>query len=164
MSQTTLWQLLSGEKKEKIETDIHQAEKIELSQPSIEKNEYGKTIPADIKIDETVSKIIVLMEEEQLYQEPEFSLQQLSNKLQTPSYLISQAINTGMKKNFYEFINGYRVEKAKRLLVDAENRNYTILSIGFEAGFNSKTTFNTVFKKFTGFTPTEYRDKTRLKS
>ena len=64
-----------------------------------------------------------------------------------------------MKKNFYDLINGYRVEEAKRLLLDSKNMNYTILSVGFEAGFNSKTTFNTVFKKFTGLAPTDYRDK-----
>jgi AraC-like DNA-binding protein len=68
-----------------------------------------------------------------------------------------------LKKSFYDVINSYRVEEAKRLLLDEKNRNYTILSVGFEAGFNSKTTFNTVFKKFTGVTPTEYRDnKTRV--
>jgi AraC-like DNA-binding protein len=62
-------------------------------------------------------------------------------------------------ENFYDLVNGYRVEEAKRLLLDSKSINYTILSVGFEAGFNSKTTFNTVFKKFTGFTPTEFRDK-----
>jgi len=68
-----------------------------------------------------------------------------------------------LKKSFYDVINSYRVEEAKRLLLDEKNRNYTILSVGFEAGFNSKTTFNPVFKKFTGVTPTEYRDnKTRV--
>jgi len=51
------------------------------------------------------------------------------------------------------------VQEAKRLLLDSKNKNFTILSVGFEAGFNSKTTFNTVFKKFTGLTPTEYREK-----
>jgi AraC-like DNA-binding protein len=64
-----------------------------------------------------------------------------------------------MKKNFYDLVNGYRVEEAKRLLLDPKNTNYTILSVGFEAGFNSKTTFNTVFKKFTGLTPTDFRKK-----
>jgi AraC-like DNA-binding protein len=68
-----------------------------------------------------------------------------------------------MKKNFYDLINGYRVEEAKRLLLDTKNRNYTILSVGFEAGFNSKTTFNTVFKKFTGHTPTDFRETHRTK-
>ena len=63
-----------------------------------------------------------------------------------------------MNKNFYDLINGYGIEEAKRLLLNPRNRNYTILSIGFEAGFNSKTTFNPVFKKFTGLTPTEFRN------
>ena len=71
---------------------------------------------------------------------------------------MSLAINEGLKKNFYDLVNGYRVEEAKRLLVDPNSNNYTVLSIGFEAGFNSKTTFNTVFKKFTGLTPTAYRE------
>ena len=79
-----------------------------------------------------------------------------------PTYLVSQAINEGLKRNFYDLINGYRVEEAKQLLVDSKNMNFTILSIGFEAGFNSKTTFNTVFKKFTGSTPTEYREKMKI--
>jgi YesN/AraC family two-component response regulator len=99
------------------------------------------------------------MEKEKLYQETELTLQQLAGKLQVPTYQVSQALNEGMKKNFYELVNGYRVEEAKKLLLDSQNRNYTILSVGFEAGFNSKTTFNTVFKKFTGLTPTEFKNR-----
>ena len=99
------------------------------------------------------------MEEGKLYQETELTLQGLADKLQFPSYQVSQAINDGMNKSFYDLINSYRIEEAKRLLMDPKNRNFTILSLGFEAGFNSKTTFNTVFKKFTGLTPTDYRDQ-----
>ena len=99
------------------------------------------------------------MEEEKLYQEAELTLQQVANKLQVPAYQVSQALNEGMMKSFYDVVNNYRVEDAKRLLLDEKSRNHTILSIGFEAGFNSKTTFNTVFKKFTGLTPSEYREK-----
>jgi len=104
-------------------------------------------------------KITELMENDKLYQEPELTLQQLADKVQHPAYQVSQTINDRMKKSFYDLVNGYRVEEAKRLLLNPQNRNFTILSVGFEAGFNSKTTFNTVFKKFTGLTPTEYRDK-----
>ena len=127
------------------------------------------------------------MDREKLYQEPELTLQDLSTKLEFPPHQVSQAINEGMKKNFYDLVNGYRVEEAKRLLLHPKNRNYTILSVyrveeakrllldpkssnytilsvGFEAGFNSKTTFNTVFKKFTGLTPTEFRDKQKAQS
>ena len=101
------------------------------------------------------------MEKEKLYTETELTLKQLADKLQYPTYQVSQAINEGLGKNFYDLINSHRVEEAKRLLADPKNQNYTILSVGFEAGFNSKTTFNTVFKKFTGVTPTEYRDQKR---
>ena len=111
------------------------------------------------KIEEIVSKIKTVMEEEKLYQEPELTLQTIADKLQFPTYQVSQAINDGMNKSFYELVNGYRVNEAKLLLLHPKNRNYTILSVGFEAGFNSKTTFNTVFKKFTGLTPTEFREQ-----
>ena len=99
------------------------------------------------------------MQNKKLYQESELSLQTLAQKLGFPSYQVSQAINEGMKQNFYDLINTYRVEEAKRLLLDPNNKNYTILSIAFDAGFNSKTTFNTVFKKFTGLTPTDFRSR-----
>ena len=102
-------------------------------------------------------KIIALLEAERLYQEPDLTLQQLAGRLQSSVHHLSQAINDGLGKNFYDLVNGYRVAEAKRLLLDPKNTNFTILSVGFEAGFNSKTTFNTVFKKFTGQTPTEYR-------
>jgi AraC-like DNA-binding protein len=111
------------------------------------------------KLDEIVQKIKTVMEEEKLYQEPELTLQHIADKLQFPTYQVSQAINDGLRKSFYDLINGYRVDEAKLLLLNPKNRNYTILSVGFEAGFNSKTTFNTVFKKFTGLTPTEYREQ-----
>ena len=63
---------------------------------------------------------------------------------------------------FLVFSNGYRVEEAKRLLTDPKFENYSVLSVGFEAGFNSKTTFNTVFKKLTGLTPREYKEEERM--
>ena len=99
------------------------------------------------------------MQNEKLYRETELTIQNLADRIEFPSYRVSQAINEGIKKNFYDLVNSYRVEEAKRLLLDSKNKNYTILSIGFEAGFNSKTTFNTVFKKFTGLTPTDFRER-----
>lgn len=63
----------------------------------------------------------------------------------------------GFERNFYQLINGYRVEESKRLLVNEQLLHLNILAIGFEAGFNSKTTFNTTFKNQTGMSPLEYR-------
>jgi AraC-like DNA-binding protein len=159
ITQTTLWQMQTDKNKEKIEKEIIEAEKIESSLKQEKESQPVAKSLAEAKMSEILSRIILLMERDKLYTEPELTLQALSDKLEVPSYQTSQAINEGMKKNFYDLVNGYRVEEAKRLLIDPKSKNYTILSIGFEAGFNSKTTFNTVFKRFTGFTPTEFRNK-----
>jgi AraC-like DNA-binding protein len=157
--QPTIWQIQPSLPKEIVEEEMHEAEEVEIQATSSEKIKTPKTGLNEDKIDEIVQRIITLMDKEKLYQESELTLQQLAGKLQQPTYLVSQAINEGTKRNFYELINGYRVEEAKRLLLDPKSRNYTILSVAFEAGFNSKTTFNTVFKKFTGLTPTDFREK-----
>lgn len=159
ITQSTLWRSKEGLEKEVLEEEMHDAEEIELHKTDGYKSKLVKPAPNKEKTQEIVTKTLLLMEEEKIYREAELTLQELSNKLQIPSYLVSQAINEGMKKNFYDLINSYRVEEAKRLLLDPKNRNYTILSVGLDAGFNSKTTFNTVFKKFTGYTPTDFRDR-----
>jgi AraC-like DNA-binding protein len=156
--QPAIWQVQPGMNKEKVEEEMRQAEKIKLIKSKEEQAPLKKTI-MDAKIEKLVTRIISLIEQDKIYTEPELNLQQLAEKLQAPSYQVSLAINEGLQKNFYEFINAYRVEEAKKLLLDSKNKNFTILSVGFEAGFNSKTTFNTVFKKFTGLTPTQFREK-----
>jgi AraC-like DNA-binding protein len=161
IAQLTLWQIHPETKKETLEENINKAEQMSSVSEDAEKTRPRKAGLNDSKIDEIVKKIISLMKTEKLYQEPELTLQQLAEKLSLNSHQVSQAINDGMNKNFYDLVNGHRVEEAKRLLLDPKNRNYTILSVGFEAGFNSKTTFNTVFKKFTGLTPTEFRMEQR---
>lgn len=159
IKQYTVWQVQPGVNKETAEVTIQQAVEIESNNTNGKKIKPAKTAQNDDRMEVLVKKIIVLMEEEKLYQEAELTLQQVAGKLQVPAYQVSQALNEGMMKSFYEVVNNYRVEDAKRLLVDEKSSNHTILSIGFEAGFNSKTTFNTVFKKFTGLTPTEFREK-----
>lgn len=158
ITQPTIWQIQPAVRKQILEEEIHEIETKNLSEHREDDQSSKQKQPGD-KIGEIARKVIEAMEHEKLYQEPELTLQQLSSKLQFPYYLVSQAINEGMNKSFYDLINSYRIEEAKRLLMDPKNINYTVLSVGFEAGFNSKTTFNTVFKKFTGLTPTEYRDK-----
>jgi AraC-like DNA-binding protein len=162
--QHTIWQVQPGTDKQTIVEEIHKAEEIETKAIDTSKQRTEKPGLNDDRVGELVKRITALMEKDKLYQETELTLHQLAGKLQVPTYQVSLALNDGMKKNFYDLINGYRVEEAKRLLLDSKNRNYTILSVGFEAGFNSKTTFNTVFKKFTGLTPTEFRDKQRNES
>jgi AraC-like DNA-binding protein len=70
---------------------------------------------------------------------------------------LSELINSRMGCNFYDFVNKYRIEDVKQLMVDPKYKNFTILAIALEAGFPSKSTFNSIFKKFTGLTPSEYK-------
>ena len=162
MLQHTIWQIQPGINKT---TVVHEMEEVE--QGAVKEDQKPYPVRAGLsrdRIEELSRRITHLMEGEKLFQETELTLHQLANKLQVPAYQVSQTLNEGMGKNFYDLVNGYRVNEAKTLLLDSKNRNYTILSVGFEAGFNSKTTFNTVFKKFTGLTPTEFKnqDKPRL--
>ena len=159
IAQTTLWQLHPDKKKVSIEKQMIEAEATGLTQKENNESPLATKGLSAHRVKEIASDITRLMEKDKLYQEPELTLQVLAEKLGYQAYQVSQAINEGFSKSFYQLVNGYRVEEAKRLLGDERNRNYTLLSVGFEAGFNSKTTFNTVFKKFTGLTPTEYRAK-----
>jgi len=106
-----------------------------------------------------IGEIIRLMREEKVYKSPDLDLKRLSEKLQAPSYLVTKAINEGLGLNFYELVNRYRVEEVKSLLVNHDHKRFTLMSVAFDAGFNSKTTFNTVFKKMTGVTPSFYRSQ-----
>jgi YesN/AraC family two-component response regulator len=157
LTQPTLWQTAANGQRDKLEKEIREAAEIEASKKDKKKNEFMKQ--QENRSEQIVSRITEKMQNEKLYQETELTLQNLADSIGFPSYQVSQAINERMNKNFYDLVNGCRVEEAKRLLLDPKNKNFTILSIGFEAGFNSKTTFNTIFKKFTGLTPTAFKDK-----
>lgn len=102
-------------------------------------------------------KLIALMEEEKLYKDPNLSMSILAQKLDLSNGYLSQIINQKEGKNFFEFVNAYRVEAVKQILADPEYAHYSMLGIGLEAGFKSKSTFNAVFKKLTGKTPTAYK-------
>jgi AraC-like DNA-binding protein len=97
-----------------------------------------------------------LVHQEKPHLHPNLTLEQLSRKLDAPSREVSRAINQGFGCNFFEFVSRYRIDEAKSRLADAANQE-NILQIMYESGFNSKSVFNTAFKKETGFTPSEYR-------
>ncbi|UYZ60660.1 helix-turn-helix domain-containing protein [Hymenobacter latericus] len=103
-----------------------------------------------------------LMLTERPYLEPDLSLADLAARLQTNTTTLSKVINSGFGQNFNDFVNSYRVREAERLLADPKYQHYTLVGIALESGFNSKSTFNRVFKKLKGETPSEAA--TRLKS
>jgi len=93
------------------------------------------------------------------YLNPELSLKQLASEVKIPERLLSGIINQYKNQNFYDFVNNYRIGKAKKLLVDDQS-NKNIQEILYDSGFNSKSTFNLAFKKHTGLTPSEFKKTT----
>jgi AraC-like DNA-binding protein len=104
-----------------------------------------------------IEKLQHYMKNEKPFLDPELSLSTLAIAIGINRNQLSQLINAGIGENFYDFINKYRVEEVKRLMVDPHKQNYNLLGMAIEAGFKSKSTFNLIFKRFTGLTPTEYK-------
>ena len=103
-----------------------------------------------------------LMQEKRLYLNEELTLHQLAAQLDVPTYHLSQALNEELQKNFFDFVNEYRVEEVKQKVADPTFQKYTLLAIALESGFRSKASFNRVFKRFTGMTPSEYKKNVRF--
>src|SRR5690606_28387216 len=98
-----------------------------------------------------------LMELEKPYLNSELNLVKLAEQMNLSTHQLSFLINNAFGENFFNFINRYRVRKAKELLKDPDYDHFNVLVIAYESGFNSKTSFNNTFKKMTAYTPTEYR-------
>ncbi len=109
------------------------------------------------EIDGEITKLVDLVENESLYLDPNLTLTKLAKKLNMAPSQLSQTINKGTQKNFNEFINAYRVELIKQKLQDEKFNHLSILAIALDTGFNSKATFNRVFKKIDGNSPSFYR-------
>lgn len=107
--------------------------------------------------EEILIRIDNIIEAEQLYLNPQFSLKNISRKVTLPERMVSIAINTERQLSFTDYINDFRIKHAQRLLIDVKFQQLGILDIALESGFNAKSTFNRVFKKHTGQTAKEYR-------
>ena len=103
------------------------------------------------------SKILELMETEKLYLDCDLTLERFAEKANIHYKLLSKVINNQLSKSFNDFINEYRLDEVKKQLIASENSKKTIISIAYECGFNSKSSFNSLFKKSEGITPTEFR-------
>ncbi len=100
-------------------------------------------------------KLLDLMQTAQPWLEPELTLTELAQRLRTNSALLSKVINAGCGQNFNDFVNTYRVQEAQRKLADPRFGHYSLVGVALESGFNSKSTFNRVFKKLLGQAPSE---------
>ncbi|ARA93905.1 hypothetical protein AWN76_012545 [Rhodothermaceae bacterium RA] len=98
-----------------------------------------------------------LMETDRPYRRSDLTLHDLAEALDLSPHNLSEVINTQLGQNFYDFVNGYRVREVQTRLADPASAHLTLLALGLEAGFNSKSSFNAAFKKHTGMTPSQFR-------
>lgn len=113
----------------------------------------------DEMISDLSSKLKVLLDDKHIYKKPKLNLDELSRELKVPSYVVSQVLNYGLKTNFFELLNQYRIAAVKKDLENPALSDRTIIDIAFTQGFNSKSSFNSSFKRLTGETPSAYRKK-----
>ena len=117
-------------------------------------------IPAS-RIEPLSNRLMHLMTTEKHFLNPQLELPELAARVGLSAHELSYLLNQGLKQNFFEFVNGFRVEHAKQLLLSDDHSHLNILGIAFESGFNSKTTFNTAFKKVTGLSPSQFKKESR---
>ena len=107
-------------------------------------------------IEEMNTKLLHYFEKEKPYLNPELSLQDLADDLDVKRHQLSNIINQKHQKNFYEFVNQYRVEDVKIRMTDPQNKHLKLISLAYDAGFNSKASFNRIFKQITNMTPSQF--------
>lgn len=119
---------------------------------------YEKSMLTPERSERYLNKLLQLMETERPYTDGDLTIQKLAQQLSIPLPHLSQTINERLGKSFPDFINSYRVEEAKKKLLDPALKHLSVLGIAEEVGFNSKSSFNAVFKKHTDMTPSEFRN------
>lgn len=120
-------------------------------------SKYKNLNITDIAAQAYCDRLIAVMESNQPHLNPAFNLSRLSELSSIPTHIISYSLNTVLKQNFTEFVNTFRIKKAQALLIDPKSQNDKIVSIAYDCGFNSLSSFNTAFKKLTRLTPSEFR-------
>lgn len=111
----------------------------------------------DAAITNQIESLRKYMGDKEPYLDPSLTILELSNQTGIPVRDLSVLINHYMDQHFFDFVNEYRIQKAMDILKDQEKSNLTVLEILYQVGFNSKSSFNTSFKKYTGLTPTAFR-------
>ncbi|MEM1432202.1 MAG: helix-turn-helix transcriptional regulator [Pseudomonadota bacterium] len=115
---------------------------------------YSKSALAEDQSRRIANKLRQAMDDQHLYRDPNLSLTRLSQHIGSSSNYVSQTLNEHLGQSFFDFVNKWRIDEAKALLLRADS---TILEIAYEVGFNSRSAFYTAFKKHTGVTPSQFR-------
>lgn len=134
---------------------------LDIVKKEIYKKRYERTRLQDMDVNVINRRLRELMEEDRLYEDENISLGSLSEKLKITPHQLSEFLNRHRNVSFYTFITTYRIEQARKLL--SEEPDITILQIAYSIGFNSKSAFNSAFRKFTGTTPKSFRKSSKTK-
>lgn len=129
-----------------------------LESKKVTTKKYEKSSLIEKELQNYKQKIINIMQEEKLYKDPNLTVDDLSKKLDILKNHVSQTINQAFNMNFYDFVNKYRVDEVKNEIGNSSSK-INLLEFAFNAGFNSKSTFNSAFKKHTSLTPTQYKNE-----
>lgn len=146
-----------GKKKQSQETEENKD--IEYSNspiPLLEEKKYAKTGLTKEKALELKTDVLEYMSTQKPYLNNKLTLKNLAEMLEIQPHHLSQIINEQFNCNFYDFINKYRVEEFKSKIKNSAHKQYNLISIAFDCGFNSKSSFNRIFKKFTNSTPSDF--------
>ncbi|EAY27834.1 helix-turn-helix domain-containing protein [Microscilla marina] len=140
-----------------------------LTQPQVftqtfDKPKYKTSPLTDHTTQAHIASVKALMEEGKVFKDAALTLPKLAEMLDMPAYLLSQVINEHLAKNFADFVNQYRIDEAKKLLIAPAFDHYKIAGIAFESGFNNLSSFNTAFKKNVQQTPSQYRKQYKVTS
>ena len=123
------------------------------------KIKYASSRLTDTEANQYTDKLNNLMVAEKPFLNPNLTLLQLASELGISTHYLSQIINEKLNFNFFDYVNRFRVEEVKAKINNPKFENYSLLGIAFDSGFNSKSAFNRIFKKFTNQTPSQYKSE-----
>jgi AraC-like DNA-binding protein len=121
------------------------------------KRHYEKSKIKDLDVDSVLQELYNIMENQKAFASEDISIGIVANELGITIHQLSEILNKKIKKNFNHFINDYRIEESKKILIEEPDR--TITSIALAVGFNTSSSFSTIFSRTTGLAPKDYRKK-----
>jgi AraC-like DNA-binding protein len=151
------WNKKSVAESELSATSIQNFQTSDSNQNTLKGKGRSVFVLSDDQLNTYANRLKTAIENDKVFTENEISLTELSNKINIQPYQLSEVISRTYGESFFDFINRHRIEEIKSRLEDPKSDSYSLLGIAMDCGFNSKSSFNTAFKKFTGVTPSEYR-------